>query len=446
MRPIAIDAFAGVGGMSLGFEQAGFDVVVAIERDPAHAAAHRFNFPRCEVVQADAGLLTESEVSDAVKRGLRLHGRSPSRRQDVDVLFGGPPCQGFSVGGQLDAADPRNRLVERFVRLVEETRPRAFVLENVPAMATRILPGCSHPVPDWLTRRLAKAGYDVRPADVLNASRHGVPQDRRRLLIVGALRGESLPILPEPAAAATPKRPGAQPRPGEVGHPSTPADLPHGPTVDEAIGDIPDLDSFEALLEADAVRMDDDQMLLSRALRSSYAAILAGDSRDANDLSAPRIWDPAVLTSSLRTQHEPRTVARFARTAPGEFEPTSRFYRLHRDGLSGTLRAGSASDRGSFSAPRPIHPTLDRVISVREAARLHGFPDWFRFTAAKWHGFRQVGNAVPPPLARAVAVSAREALDAPLVPADGPIDLGDPSLLLVASGAGRRPKRSAAVA
>ena len=83
----------------------------------------------------------------------------------------------------------------------------------------------------------------------------------------------------------------------------------------------------------------------------------------------------------------------------------SRFLRLHPEGICNTLRAGTASDRGAHTSPRPIHPKLARVITVREAARLHGYPDWFRFHATKWHGFRQIGNSVPPPLARAVAAS-----------------------------------------
>ena len=95
-RPVAVDLFAGAGGMTLGFEQAGFDVVCAIEFDPAHAAAHRFNFPLCEVIEADARTLTASQMEEAIASGLRKHGRDPNH--GVDVVFGGPPCQGFSGG------------------------------------------------------------------------------------------------------------------------------------------------------------------------------------------------------------------------------------------------------------------------------------------------------------------------------------------------------------
>jgi DNA (cytosine-5)-methyltransferase 1 len=440
-RPIAVDLFAGVGGMSLGFEQAGFDVVAALEQDPAHAAAHRFNFPHCSVIEDDAMSVGAKRILEAVRDGMRLHERPSKGRPTIDVIFGGPPCQGFSVGGHLDALDPRNLLVERFVQLIEELKPRAFVLENVPAMATRVLPGCRHPVPHWLRSRLARKGYDVQAPLLLNASRFGAPQDRRRLLIVGVQRGETVPVPPSAKCAPRTKRPGVALRAGDYGHCETDPDLPAGPTVADAIGDLPDLDAFETLLRRDAVSLGESQVVLARALRSSYAAILAGDVRDPEDLARPRKWDRSMMTSSLRTVHSQATTMRFRETEPGTSEPVSRFYRLHADGLSGTLRAGSTPDRGSFSAPRPIHYHLDkpRVISVREAARLHGYPDWFRFTAAKWHGFRQVGNSVPPPLARHVALSIREALDAPSVRDDRPIALGGDELLHVASGAGRRP-------
>lgn len=431
-----MDLFAGAGGMSLGFEQAGFDVVAALEFDPAHAAVHAFNFPRCEVVQEDAADVTSERLQAAVAAGLRRHGRSDGGAR-VDVVFGGPPCQGFSVGGLLNPNDPRNRLVEQFVRLVLALKPKAFVLENVPAMASRVLPGELSPVPEWLSARMQRAGFEVGAPMVLNANRFGVPQDRRRVLIVGTARSVSSPSMPAALVAAQAKQPVGSPRVGEVGHFGTDAGLPAGPTVGDALAGLPDLDGFTALLRSDAAVMDARQRRRLRDDASAYARALVDGRADDNDLSWPRRRKPSVLTSSLRTVHDPSVVERFAATTPGEREPISRFVRLHADGISPTLRAGSTPDRGSFSAPRPIHPTLPRVISVREAARIHGFPDWFRFSAAKWHGFRQVGNSVCPPVARAVAEAVRDALGLPAVRATQRLELGAPSLLRVASGAGR---------
>lgn len=431
-RPIAVDLFSGAGGMGLGFEQAGFDVVCAVESDPAHAAVHRFNFPLCEVLVRDAANVTGAELAAGVGRGLKRHGRDDGPAY-VDVVFGGPPCQGFSVGGLMDPRDPRNELIEHFVRLVVALSPRAFVLENVPAMATRTLPRDDRSVPKRITARMRRAGYAVAPPRVLNASHFGVPQDRRRLVMVGVETPFKAPDAPVATHSPRAKAP------LDAAHSVSGSELDHGPSVRDAIGELPDLDGFDELIEADSVA-------LSRAVRSAmeevasdYARRLAGSAIDATDLSRPRRRSPSQLTSSLRTLHSEDVVERFSRVTPGERDPVSRFVRLHPDGVAPTLRAGSTPDRGSFSAPRPIHPTHDRVISVREAARLHGYPDWFRFSAAKWHGFRQVGNSVCPPFAKAIAESVRRALKLPAVePPRKRMALGDPKLLAVPSGAGRR--------
>ena len=120
-RPIAIDLFAGAGGLSLGFEQAGFDVVAAIDIDPIHCAVHKFNFPKAEVIARSVVGLTGEEV--------RL--RAGIGKRSVDCVFGGPPCQGFSLIGHRMLEDPRNSLVLEFVRLVAELNARTFVFENV---------------------------------------------------------------------------------------------------------------------------------------------------------------------------------------------------------------------------------------------------------------------------------------------------------------------------
>src|SRR5260370_20529176 len=136
-----------------------------------------------------------------------------------------------------------------------------------------------------------------------------------------------------------------------------------------------------------------------------------------------------MLTWSARTTPIEISRGRFAETEPGDVEPISRFFKLAPDGLSNTLRAGTDGARGAFTSPRPIHYAYPRCITVREMARLHGYPDWFRFHATKLHGARQIGNSVPPPLGRAVASQIIEALG---VTAERPVDcvsLGDSRLL-----------------
>jgi DNA (cytosine-5)-methyltransferase 1 len=198
--------------------------------------------------------------------------------------------------------------------------------------------------------------------------------------------------------------------------------------VFEALEGLPDLDSFPELLDTDQVSLGEDQ-LDGLALASSYARRLRGLENDPCDFAHDREWDPALLTSSLRTVHTEKSIERFQSTEPGNVEPVSRFYRLPPNGLCNTLRAGTGSERGAFTSPRPIHPFLPRVISVREAARLHSFPDWFRFHATKWHGFRQIGNAVPPLLGRAVASSVVQALSVTPHKPSKRLTLGDPALL-----------------
>jgi DNA (cytosine-5)-methyltransferase 1 len=169
---------------------------------------------------------------------------------------------------------------------------------------------------------------------------------------------------------------------------------------------------------------------LRRRLRggTAYARILRGEVRDTEDFSYPRIHDARLLTGCLRAKHTHLSRERFAATKGGTAEPVSRFFKLALDGLCHTLRAGTASDRGAFSAPRPIHPLYPRCISVREAARLHSYPDWFRFHATIWHGFRQIGNSVPPLLARAVARELIEALGYAPVKPRKKLSLGDAEL------------------
>lgn len=396
-RPLGIDLFAGAGGLSLGFEQAGFDVVAAVEIDPVHCAVHKFNFPNCAVIARSVVGLTAAEIRSSAKIGLR----------NVDVVFGGAPCQGFSMIGQRILDDPRNHLVKEFVRIVKELRASYFVFENVKGLTV----GKHRRFLEELIDLFDEAGYDVRlPWKVLDAADFGVPQHRERLILFGARKGLPLPEYP---AATT--------RPADR---AAPRDLPQGPTAHDALQDLPDAEAFAELLTTDEVR--------TRAAwkaSSAYAATLRGLDNGGRDFSHPRRWDPALLTSSARTHHTAISRRRFAETKPGTVEPISRFYRLAADGLSNTLRAGTDAARGAFTSPRPIHYALARCVTVREMARLHGFPDWFRFNETKWHGARQIGNSVPPPLARAVAEMVMQALG--LVPErpTTPLDLGEPALV-----------------
>jgi DNA (cytosine-5)-methyltransferase 1 len=203
-RPIAIDLFAGAGGLGLGFEQAGFDIVAAVEIDPIHCAIHQFNFPHCTTICRSVIDLTGDELRCLANIG----------RRDLDILIGGPPCQGFSLMGKRALDDARNQLVFHYVRLVMELKPKYFVFENVKGLTI----GKHRRFLQEIIEAFGEGGYDV-VADykVLNAKDYAVPQ-----FLIGARAGLKLPTYPQPSGQTT---------------------------VGEAIGDIPDAEAFPELWE-----------------------------------------------------------------------------------------------------------------------------------------------------------------------------------------------------
>lgn len=397
-RPIAVDLFAGAGGMSLGFEQAGYDVVAAVEVDPIHAATHKRNFPNCEVICRSVSDLSGNDIR-------RLAGIGDA---NVDVVFGGAPCQGFSMIGQRALDDPRNQLVNEFVRIVDELEADYFVFENVKGITV----GKHKQFLMELVESFQARGYDLlTPWQVLNACEYGVPQNRERLFLMGCRPGRRRPVYPQPLNR-------------RAGEGEDLLELPVSVSANDALSDLPDADAFHELLEVDFVIADFGDP-------TEYSRYMRGIERREDDYSYPRNFDPLLMTSSLRTVHTEVSVNRFRETTPGKIEPKSRFFKLHPNRPSNTLRAGTDSARGAYTSPRPIHYQYPRCITVREMARLHGFPDWFRFHVTKWHGARQVGNAVPPPLAREVARSVIEASGADLEHADRELALTDDDLLVM---------------
>ena len=401
-RPIAVDLFAGVGGMTLGFEQAGFDVLASVEIDPIHCATHEYNFPMWTVICASVTEISGDDIRQKSKIGDR----------EVDVVFGGPPCQGFSMMGKRAFDDPRNQLVLHFMRLVKELNAKYFVMENVKGLTL----GNHRQFLDEVIENFEENGYHIinsyknsyknscktpcknsykNPYKVLDASHFGVPQHRERLFLIGCRQGLSLPNYPSPIT----KPAKAKRIPKEL------VDLPDSPTVRDAIADLPDVSKYKELSNHDWC------VATYKKPKSTYSEYLRSLKSEPHNLAYPRKYDAKLLTSSIGTVHSETSIARFRSTANGEVEKISRFLKLDPDGICNTLRAGTPSNRGAFTAPRPIHPEQPRCITVREAARLHSYPDWFRFHSTKWHGFRQIGNSVPPLLARAVAAQLIEVLD-----------------------------------
>jgi DNA (cytosine-5)-methyltransferase 1 len=407
--------------MSLGFEQAGFDVLAAVDIDPIHCATHQFNFPHTAVLCRSVVDLTAAEIRN----------RSSIGDRQIDVVFGGSPCQGFSLMGKRALDDPRNSLVFHFQRLVLALKPKFFVLENVRGLTI----GKHQQVLATLIAEFKSAGYRVEENyQLLNAARYGVPQSRERLFLIGSQVGCQLPKYPAPITfIASPEGEGEREKKRSRGsrgaeeafltqHSTLPTKLhtPHltlntsyntqhsrlqvGPNVWDAIGDLPEVEDYPELFQQDWIEC-------TYGKPSEYALKLRGLCVVEDDYSYVRVaspqenrqFDSRLLSSSWRTKHTALSIARFQATPQGEREPISRFYKLHPQGVCNTLRAGTDQQRGAFTSPRPIHPFTPRCITVREAARLHSYPDWFRFHVTKWHGFRQVGNSVPPLLAKAIA-------------------------------------------
>jgi DNA (cytosine-5)-methyltransferase 1 len=353
---IGIDLFCGVGGMTLGFEQAGVNVVAAIDIEKINVESHKINFPNCEAIQADLSIITGKDIRK--KANLKAD-------QQIDIIFGGPPCQSFSLIGKRKDDDPRGDLITHFARIVKELKPKYFVMENVKGLTL----GKAKDKLDAFIADLKKAGYNIPEYQVLNAADYGVPQNRRRVFVIGAKKGNELPDYPKPIKYGKNRK---------------------QPTVWDAISDL-------IVIENANGNLKEGQYIGKLGQASSFALKLRQEKE-------------ATLSGNLRTTHTEATIIRFEETLPGSYEPISRFYRLKKDGVSNTLRAGTGSDHGSYMAARPIHPVYPRCITVREAARLHTYPDWVEFHPTNWHGFRQVGNSVPPKLARTIAQSIKNVL------------------------------------
>lgn len=336
-----VDLFCGGGGLSLGAHQAGFSVAAAIDNDPILASSYAYNFPDVTLVLEDVTKLDGESVCAAA--GGQVHG-----------IVGGPPCQGFSAIGRRNPDDPRRRLLDDFFRIVREARPVFFVMENVLGLGYA---DAKYILDDGLRQT---EGYGTLGPVVWNAAEFGAATNRARLFVVGIhedygdpLRDEDLHVLKRPTASVR--------------------------------AAIVDLENASALADEDGF----DTWRITRVGRpTEYArALRSADGR---------------FTGHRKTRHSESVSRRFAGVPAGGVDRIGRHPRLAWPGQSPAIRAGTGADRGSYQAVRPIHPRHPRVITVREAARLQGFPDRHRFHPTIWHSFRMIGNSVSPIMARAI--------------------------------------------
>jgi len=376
-RPVVLDLFSGAGGMSLGFEAAGFDIGGCIEVDPVHSAVHLFNFPySATICRSIAGVSINQIEKSLIDKGFN----------QIDVVVGGPPCQGFSQIGKRQLDDPRNTLVFEYLRIVRDMKPKYFVFENVKGMTL----GNHKFFIDELVAEFDKAGYHiVLPYKVLNAADYGVAQNRWRFILIGVRKDQQDIGYPFATHHAS------------KGH-------EHSLFSENHKGSQVALEDLETL----QVYYDEDRGISCNSVHyNQYTSQFHFLGSDLFRLCHIRSFAANVVYGHSGSRHTPLSQERFAATPCGGTEPVSRFFKLHPEKPSNTLRAGTDSKRGAYTAARPIHYTNARCITIREGARLHSFPDWFEFHTTIWHGFRQLGNSVAPLFAKAIGEQVIRSLD-----------------------------------
>lgn len=341
-----VDLFCGCGGLSYGLEQAGFKTILGIDNWKDALLTFEENHPNARIINEDISDLNVEVIKKVIGK------------QKIDVIVGGPPCQGFSLSGARNFYDERNRLYLDFIRIVEVLKPKAFIIENVPGLASLF----GGQVKDKIIQSFNSLGYQVS-AQILNASDYGVPQNRKRIFFVG-LKGKSTFKFPEP----THYYKNGKPLPGK-----------EKLTVGEALSDLPLLRN----------EIGSEILKYSSSAKTSYQKMMRRNSK--------------YLYNHVSTSHTKQTVEIVAlvpeggnyKLLPNHLKQTRNFHvawtRLHRSKPSPTIDTGH---RHHF------HPTENRVPTVRESARIQSFPDTFRFLGSKTSQYKQVGNAVPPLLAK----------------------------------------------
>ena len=333
-----IDLFCGCGGLSLGFEEAGYEVLIGIDNWEDALKTYQHNHKNTQTLCADLATLAPQTVEEKIDS------------TEVDVIIGGPPCQGFSIAGKRIVNDKRNKLYKSFVRMVEYFRPKAFVLENVP----NILSIGKGAVKQIIISDFENLGYKV-VTKVLTASDYGVPQNRKRAIFVGILHGEDFQY-PSPTA--------------------------HSPiTVEEAISDLP-LDS----ISEGGTYPKEPNSEFQKQMRNGSNGVYNHD-------------------ITIHTEKTQKIIAMVPdggnyKDLPKDLQQTRKVHiawtRLNSQKPSITIDTGHNHH---------FHYKYNRVPTVRESARLQSFPDTFHFLGGKTSQLKQVGNAVPPLLAKAIAES-----------------------------------------
>lgn len=361
-----LDLFAGCGGLSTGFEMAGFNIPVAIEKDEWASETYQANHPNTHVITED--ITNIENPKSVIPEGIK-----------IDGIIGGPPCQGFSLCGKRDKKDPRNSLFMDYIRFLREIQPSFFIMENVPGILS-METATGESVKELIMAEYKKAGYNAT-YKILNAAEYGVPQSRNRVIFIG-IRND-LPFDEE----------NLYPIAKLFGNDQI--------TIDQAIMDLPQIESGQG----------QEEMSYVNEATNDYQKWVRNNSN--------------TVHNHIAMKHTARLIERFKVIGAGQSladVPAEHMQRQRGDASRTSGKTFSQNNMRPFgNKPSPtiaasfqsnfIHPHLNRNYTAREAARLQSFPDTYIFkgkrTTMSWEKnlsqYQQIGNAVPPLLAKAVA-------------------------------------------
>jgi DNA (cytosine-5)-methyltransferase 1 len=383
--PTALSLFSGCGGFCEGIETAGFQVKAAVELDKFACETYSYNFPETPLFDRDIHGFLAADTDHRDK--YQLH--------NIDLVFGGPPCQGYSQIGTRRLDDERNVLYKQYTRIVSTLRPRVFLMENVPNLAM-LNKGYFKKL---ILREFAALGYSNTTMLKVSAADFGVPQTRQRVIFIGTRDEEQFPFDMNSFCEAV----------------LDGLKVNRHVTVQEAIGDLPDevVPSGATMPYPKARRLSDFQKMMrldydckhytraSKRRRGIGKAPIELHNHHTKEIQERRANLIALLEPGMKADSLPKEIWNGKRP--------EKWRRLHPDQPSYTILAQMHRDLSEW-----VHPRLNRWITVREAARLQSFHDGFIFRGSEWQQLKQIGNAVPPLLGYALArmaVSVLGALD-----------------------------------
>lgn len=375
----SIDLFAGAGGLSCGLKQSGFTPLLANELVPQYAETYQLNHQETQMIVGDVRQICELNIGKliGVKEG------------EIDLIAGGPPCQGFSINAPIRTLnDERNHLFKDFLRIVSLLKPKAVLIENVPGIVSL----GKGTVVQQIYAELEAMGYKVSHK-ILFAGHYGIPQMRFRTVFIGIRKYKGEILFPEPefSAKAVANFTGARELCISI-PPLFYQNLKHPISVWDALSDLPEIKNKQA--ENPEKYTIEPQNDYQRYLRENSKKLTGHYCARVADINIERL---KYIPQGGSWRDIPYDLLPDGLKRAKRSDHTKRYGRLHPDELCSTVLTKCDPHWGSF-----FHPTQDRVISVREAARIQSFPDSYIFSGSVTQQYEQIGNAVPPLLGKAI--------------------------------------------